>query len=499
VAVAAVWPASAGAAAPALDIPATREAAAPKVCLVTVQDQLGLPIAYATGFLLGEGKFVVTDLASVAQPGAKDVSLRFCDGKTAAAQKFGMADPAIGLAVLQVDPPLEGASGLVLSASPPTAGPVEVTIVGWRYAQELSVTPGHVANGLPAADLAARLKVTLPNTDMTFLGYEGNRPDMAGGAPVLDKTGEVVAVAVLLAGLDKPLVVPAELLRRSLMASDRQLRPLSDLPKPVWPVDIQPLAMKPPGQADFAQVVRGIRLRCRCGQCNGKGQIVVQKIAGTQTLGGVTKKIIKLENQTCPKCRGEGAILPDGFYDQFSRMAQIGTWLALNPGTEPRVRDAACSVGMELIKTLALIGKQFRGDLLKESQADLAAADLAFPRGVVVYAQVRESVDGPDGKYHLLHLAHGHAALAVRTDRWADASEGTRKAPGIGHWIVLAGAANGRAALGQQKPLHVFPFRWAHGPNLGGAALPPDVKPDSTPTPGPPTPRKPGDPNFFGL
>jgi hypothetical protein len=544
-----VWPALAGAAVPALDALATREAAATKVCLVTVQDQLGLPIAYATGFLLGEGKFVVTDLASVARPGVKDVVLRFRDGKTAKAQKFGMADPAIGLVALQIEPPLEGATGLTPASAPPTAEAPEVAVVGWRYAQELSLSLGRVGAGLAAADLATRLKTAAPKPDLTFLGFEGARPDVAGGAPVLDRAGEVVGVAIFLAGADRPLLVPAALLKASLLVSDRQLRPLSQLPRPVWPVEVQPLAGKPPGQSDFAQSVRAIRLRCRCGQCNATGQISVEKIVGYRTVLGVSRPIIRVESHPCPKCNGERLALPGGFYSQFGRMAETGTWLALGPGVDLRTRDAALQVSMELVETLARVGKGFRDDLIKEANADLNKGDLAFPEGMLVFAQVRDVVDGPDGKYHLLDLAKGGPRLAVRTDRWAAAGDRDAAAPGMGQWIILAGAANGRASIGQREVAHVLPFRWADGPNLGGPPLPrggkshatppptptpaptpaetpaptatptptetptpaatpepaptpaatPEPAPTPTPTPKKPPPKKPGEPNFFGL
>ena len=72
-----------------------RETAASRVCLVTVRNSMGLPRGYATGFLIGDGRFVLTDLATLVRPGVVQAQVRFEDGAqgdfghNACLQRFG--------------------------------------------------------------------------------------------------------------------------------------------------------------------------------------------------------------------------------------------------------------------------------------------------------------------------------------------------------------------------------------------------------------------------
>ena len=66
-----------------------RESAGPAVCRITVENAWGIPQAVVSGFLLGEGRFVVTDLGAVARRGAARASLLFSDGFQAEATEFG--------------------------------------------------------------------------------------------------------------------------------------------------------------------------------------------------------------------------------------------------------------------------------------------------------------------------------------------------------------------------------------------------------------------------
>ena len=124
---------------PAADVPdvaAAREAAAGSVCRVIAENALGVPVAYASGFLLGEGRFAITDLASLARPDVKQARLQFRDGGKAIALQFGMADPSIGLAALKVDQLPGNLSGLALSAASAAEGLGEITVIGHKWAQE---------------------------------------------------------------------------------------------------------------------------------------------------------------------------------------------------------------------------------------------------------------------------------------------------------------------------------------------------------------------------
>lgn len=126
----------------------------PQVCLVRVE-ALGLPAAYASGFLMGEGRFVLTDLASVAQPGVKSVTVIFQDGTEAVAKTFSMADPAMGIAAIGVDlPPDKAAQGLDLSKAEEPKEGVPAEVVGWRGGKELIKTAGRLAGTVSGAELA---------------------------------------------------------------------------------------------------------------------------------------------------------------------------------------------------------------------------------------------------------------------------------------------------------------------------------------------------------
>jgi hypothetical protein len=76
-----------------VDAGALRLNTEPAVCRVVVEGPLGLPIASASGFLMGKGGFVVTDLAAVAQPGAAKVTVEFGDGAKAEAATTILSAP----------------------------------------------------------------------------------------------------------------------------------------------------------------------------------------------------------------------------------------------------------------------------------------------------------------------------------------------------------------------------------------------------------------------
>ena len=486
----------------ASDAVALRDAAGRGVCLVTAENALGIPLSYASGFLFGEGRFAVTDLASLAQPGVKQASLRFRDGTVAVARQFGMADPAIGLAVVQLEHPPAGAAGLTLADVSTAEGPVEATVVGWKWGQDLDLTVGRVGQPLAASVLAGWLKVEAPADAAAFLTFEGMRPDEASGSPVLDRGGGVMGVLLQVAGFNKALVVPSAALRKALLSSDRQLKPLSELPKPVWPIATAPAPGKPVAPGDFAQTVRTIKLRSRCSKCEGKGTVRVERIVGTTTMGGMTQKIIRTEDVTCTACRGEGVLLADGFYAQYVRMAEGGIWMALAGDVEQKARDAAFSNGLDVLRAIGKVGRRYRDALVQQACADLAKPPSGGPRGLVVFARVREWADGPDGRYVLFTTHKTKTLMAASAERMSAAGEPQGAKLDADRWIVLAGMVFGPVTLGDRKPLYVRPFAWVQGPNLGDS--PKHDHPGTAPTkPGPaPEPTIPstsGPPNFFGL
>jgi len=484
---------------PAEDAPdpaAVRDAAAGRVCLVTAENAIGAPVAYASGFLLGEGRFVITDLASLARPDVRQAMLRFRNGSKAIATEFGMADPAIGLVAVKLDRPPAGLSGLAIPTASAPEDPGDVTVIGHKWAQDLDFIIGRFSHVVSSADLAARLKIDPPKQAGSFFNFANINPEQVSGSPVLDRGNNVVGVILRIAGADKPVVVPASALWESLKSADRQLRPLAELPKPFWPVAVLPVPGKPSTPQDFAQSVRTIKVRSRCTKCNSKGTITVRKLIESHNVGGMQRNTYRDEVQTCPTCSGEGVVFPDGLYAQYVRMAETGTWLASAGGVDARVRDTVFANCLDLLKAVSRVGKSYRDDLLRETKPDLSKNLAGGPHGIVVFAQVRELVDGPDGSYWVL-APHGlEATLAAKADRLAAAVEARGGRLRDGHWIILAGLAVGPVSLGGQRATYVQPLAWTDGPNLGVR----EHKPGGSGTPGTsPSPKPPGSPSFFGL
>jgi hypothetical protein len=485
-----------------LDLLALRDASGPTVCLVTAENALGLPVAYASGFLLGEGRFIVTDLASLTQPGVKQATLRFRDGTTAVARQFGLADPAIGLAVIRVEKDVADKPGLTLSATSVGEGGSDAAVVGWRWAEELDVTGGRITNGVKAAALATRLKIAAPAGDLTFLEFDGGHVDAAPGSPILDRSADVVGVLLKVPGANRPLVVPAGVLRGALLSAELRLKPLAELPKAVWPVAVQMIPGKPPTPQEFAQAVRAIRDRSRCTRCNGRGSIFVSRVTGTARIGAISQSVTQTFPEPCLTCKGEGLVFKDGLYGMFKKMIE-GAMRLDGSDADAKAKEAAFNNVMELLKSLHKVGPTYRSALSAQAKADLVKTDLPYPRGALLYARVSGWVEGPDGRFTLLELEGGKEVLAARADSFQAIGDG--KSPN-GHWINLAGLIGGPVDLGEQHPIFIRPFGWAQAPSPEPVKpapepdeRPPVIPPPSTPNP-PKTPRGTGgEPNFFGI
>jgi len=185
----AAWamPARAPAAVPVrLDPAEVRRTIEPALCLVTAENAWGAPVAVATGFLLGEGRFAVTDLGAVAQPGVARVTLTFAGGSTSVATEFGMADPALGLVALHVPRGRSTSPGLPLAPRLPALdGLGAVAAAGWRWGTEIEVVTGRVWRGPAIRDVAVRTRIETPVGVDAFLRMDGGRIDGASGSPVV--------------------------------------------------------------------------------------------------------------------------------------------------------------------------------------------------------------------------------------------------------------------------------------------------------------------------
>ena len=459
-------------AAAGLDGNAVREKVGPRVCLVRVDGALGLPVSYASGFLLGQGKFIVTDLASVAQPGVTQVTAIFGDGTEGQAKMFGMADPALGLIAINVDLPKSKGAGLTLSKTAVTDEGISAAVVGWKWGEALHLTGGILKGSVPAADVAEKVALESPVPKVEFLNFLCPRLDIATGAAVVDAEGDVVGVMVRLMGAAKPLVVPAPLVRQALLAGGTDLKPLAALPNALWPVSLQVTPGEPPTPTNFAAAARLVKRNSLCSKCGGSGKVKIKYIAGyAKGLGGTRRPIIRYRIETCKTCNGDGVLCGPGLYEQFMRMAEGATHLIAAPDTPKNVSDAAFKNGMALLEALGKVPPRYRNALVSQMRADLGGGEGQFPRGGVLYAQVQESVTIRGDRFTVL-VPHAPAKpLMVNSEMLtsaygADDSPDAPK-PNSGSWVVVGGVLQGTADVQGRQPVLMRLFGWAFGPALG--------------------------------
>lgn len=395
---------------------ALRSAVGKAVCAVTVENQWGIPVSVSTGFLLGDGRFAITDLGAVAQAGVARATLLFSDGATTEAAQFGLADPALGLVALRVKPgtpvrpgmgprpeeqpadPAKSESplrpGLALAPSLPALETIgTVTAMGWRYGKQLEWVAGRVSHGPAIKDVAARARIETPTGVDAFLKMDGNRIDGASGSPVFDSTGSVLAVRLDVAARDfaVPLAIPAPSIRQSLMGAPAELRALSELPKPFWPAQILRLKGEPPLPADFARATQVLKESMICKACNGKGKIDP----------GFLRR-----DFPCFVCQGEGIAVQEGFYQNLVLWAEKGARAVWAPGIDDRSRASVRSSALEILKAMAMSHAHFRRMLGLATIGEVVRPSVTFPRGLVFYARVRDAVEGPDGRYLILDGAN---------------------------------------------------------------------------------------------
>jgi len=505
-AVVGMWAGPAGGAAALPDPLEMHTLATPRVCLVQADGALGVTEAYATGFLLGAGKFVITDLASLARPGVEKVTVRFKDGTSLESEQFGMADPATGLVAIALPEAKKDPGGLSLSTAAVAAEDgLPIVVVGWRYAEDIDLATGRLADEVPAVELAETCGVKAPNGDLAFVRLRAPAKGIAVGAPILDAAGGVVGTMMRVVGVDGLLAVPAGALRRALLAAEAKLEPLSKLPAPVWPVAVETLPGQPMTPQQFAGAVRAVKLRSRCDQCRGSGHIMVKKVVGYRRFGGMVRPIIKQVPEPCDKCGGDGIVCEAGLYEYFARMGEGATRLAADPTTKASVMEAVVDNTGGLLDALRKIGDPYRSRLAHQASKDLGKGAGPFPRGVVVYAQRLETVRHAGVEYTFLRPYRSSVRLAVPTadlERPLGAAPGKARSPGIGDWIVLAGLARASVDLSNHRSVYVTLFGWGWGPNLGP---PPSYlkklqEPSKrTPPVPPPSGRNDGKPDFFGL
>jgi hypothetical protein len=501
-----------GAASPDAQVVSLLAHASPAVCRVTVENTWGIPVAVTDGFALADGRRIVVPLGPLALPGVAKAKLEFEGGGRAVATQFIAADASLGLAVLVVEgkppvpaglalaecmPPLDELGDVAALVRNPEAG-LQVVPVRLLKGQliirdapspaDAATPPAPVAPPAPAAPDAALpgaaasaatpappaagaesaatpAETPAPETPApdaptaeTFLRLDKGASLKAAGKPVLDLRGRVLAVAMDVITRDAPLVaVPAPLLAGILPGAEAQGRDLSALPQTRWPFRLVRLAGAAPTVEAFSQAVVTVRTRFVCPTCGGRGTVTDD---GT-TPGGVRRPVKSSREQRCPACAGDGAAYEAGQLKLLTDAAEIGSRIVWSADTEERSRVVTRQVALELLRTISSLPARTRQMLVNAAGVSVNSAAAQAPRGVITYAQVRETVSGPDGRYVMLEPWQGGTTVAIRLE---DGSSRRSRAgtltgePSAGSWLFVMGMATSRFQSDLREGVFVLPL-----------------------------------------
>jgi len=452
---------------------------------VTAENGYGIAMGRVSGFLLGKGGCVVTDLGALARPGVVRASVVFPDGTTHYATGFVAADPQIGLVAISLDDKVTDREGLKLASTLPVmeeTTSLNIVRLGWRGAQD----PMAVTGRLVGSDVSKLWGCAPPAGAPTLLAVKTSAFGGAAGGPVVDEEGVVLGVVLDVVGAKgvTSLVVPATAVRKSLLAMKPERRSLQELPQPAWPVPVYRLTGDPVQASQFSQAVQTLRNQGRCPKCRGRGEIRVDRVVGTQHTGNMDVPIVRSQLEECPLCHGEGVICNRALYGFFRRMSERGYRLVTAPGADAAVLTAAWKNVRGALDALNEVSGGFFDALVEEGRCDLSDEKASLPRGCVLYAQVLESLRRPDGRYVVLAPYQSDVRLLMRVEGGAaaDGATPTANRPGgnakpvaYGQWIIVAGVLDAKIEIGRESFLHLLPLDWVVGPYLGKAPEPSTV------------------------
>jgi hypothetical protein len=342
---------------------------------------------------------------------------------------------------------------------PSLDGSVAVIAVGWRWGDQLTAVVGRLGKGPPIREVAARVRAELPAGVDSFVRMDGARLELASGSPLLDTSGTVVAVTldVMIRDTIAPLAIPASSLRTTLLATQPQLKPLSDLPKSIWPERVLRLPGDPPAATEVTRLAAENKKGMRCTTCNGHGRVDMYSGLDMGWIGARSR------NSICPTCHGEKYVMQRTLLPGIPDMVLAATRIAWAPTTDDRTRASTRAAVLDSVKSLGGVGDYFVNRLAALTMDDLGQS--ALPRGVVLPCQVRHHVDGPDGPYAILLPLGSETPVAVRvadlTTLGARGPLADHKDPDDQTWIVLTGAVLSRFDSGKDKGFYILPVEWA--------------------------------------
>ena len=390
-------------AASTLDTVALQRTSSAAVCTVTLQNSWGIPTVVQSGFLLGDGRFLVTDLGPLAQSSsAALIVVGFADGSLAVSTQYGLAVPPMGLVMLKVEeakveaPKTDAAAtdtaaaptatapakaadkpkpdpaaadkppvlrkGLLLAASMPTLDySPPVAQVGWRWADDAEVLESRLSKGPTVKEFATLLKIDPPAPPPDFFfKFDGDHLEAATGSPIIDRDSKVVAMTLeMTSQKGEPMVLAMPTLAfRTMLTSGAvmpELKPLAELPKSPWPTRGLRMPGKPGIQSDLSKAQAEVTHNMTCTACNGTGR--------------------SKAGDLCTECQGEKHVVGKKLTDAVADMVELATRTLWVPSLDDRIRSTMRNAGRDMIKNLTNVGPTF-----ETTYAMATAADLLEPR-----------------------------------------------------------------------------------------------------------------------
>jgi hypothetical protein len=474
-----------------IDISQMQRTTSGGLCTVTLQNAWGIPTVVQSGYLLGDGRFLITDLGPLAQSSGVLVVVGFVDGSLAVSTQYGLASPSMGVVMLKVEeakaeaPPADAAAststdaatapkvpekpkadpaaaskppvlrnGFQLAAEMPTLdyNPT-VAQAGWRWADEPEILETHLAKGPSVAEFSKLLKIDPPAPPPdAFIKIDGDHLDAATGSPILDREGKVVAMTLeMTSQTGQPIVMGIPMLPlRTMLTSGAvmpEMKPLTELPKSPWPTRGLRMPGKPGVQSDLIKAVGEVTHNMICTGCNGVGRN-------------------KAGDGLCTECQGEKRILGKKLTDSVADMVELATRTLWVPSLDDRIRSTMRTAGRDMIRSLTSVGPNFETSFAVATATDLANPGLTFPQGVMLRCEVKEHVNGPDGKYLLVAPWKSNILVAVKCDDMMllggklPMTDSSHKDPADGSWIALIGAGLSGFDTGKAQGMFVLPLEW---------------------------------------